>query len=83
MDNQTPERALERYNLIVDYFIANPDRLNESNKHYLDSFTPSIYRFKLNPSPTIRVKASGLSDKIDTLLRRELILVFPKEGDKK
>ena len=83
MDNQTPERSLERYKSIVDYFIANPDRLNESNKDYINSLTSPLYSLKTQDSTEIKAEASGLLDKIDSWLGRELIFVFPKEGAKK
>lgn len=83
MDNQTPERELERYGIIVDYFLANPDRLNKSNKNYLNSLTSNIYTLKNQTSPEIKAEASDLLDKVDSWLGRKLIFVFPKEGDKK
>ena len=82
MDNQTPEKALERYKSIVDYFIANPDRL-ASNKEYINSFTSPLYTLKTKASPEIQAEASGLLNKIDSWLGRELIFIFPKQGAKK
>jgi hypothetical protein len=83
MDNQTPERALERYKFIVDYFEVYPERLNEANKNYLNSMTTSLYFLKTKASPELKKEASGLLDKIDSWLGRKLIFVFPKEGAKK